>query len=358
MKKELKFIEKGLEDQVVYIGLDDHKNQWKVAIYTSLYEYKVFSQSVDPGQLYRYLTHHFPGWRYVSVYEAGFSGFWIHESLQSLGIESYVINPADLPESQKDRRRKNDKRDARNLARALRAGTLVGIYCPDRAWISLRALVRHRSKLVQSQTRWKNRIKSYLAYQGILLPQPWSERNWSGRFLHWLDQLLLGDTSARYTLDSMLEMLRSIRDQIRQVNQRLRHLAKDPRHQWVIQSLMSVPGIGMTSAWVIYTELIDPKRFARRDHLHSYCGLVPDLHQSADRSAHRGITSRANLYLRAILIEVSWHAIRKDPALQIYYRKAIQRMKGQQAIVKVAKKLLNRIRYVWIHQETYTCNYA
>ena len=198
MKKEVKIIEKILHEQVVYIGIDLHKKQWKIAIYTGLYEYKVFSQSPDPGQLYRYLTEHFPGWRYVSVYEAGFSGFWIHESLTSLGIESHVINPADLPESQKDRRRKSDKRDARNLAKALRAGTLTGIYCPNRDWISLRSLVRHRSKLVKSQTSWKNRIKSYLAYQGILIPTQWAQRNWSGGFLRWLDGLLLDD-STRYT---------------------------------------------------------------------------------------------------------------------------------------------------------------
>lgn len=356
MKKETKLIEKGGELQVVYIGIDVHKKQWKVAIYTPLYEYKVFSQNPDPGQLYVFLCKHFPGWRYLSVYEAGFCGFWIDASLSALGIENMVINPADLPESQKDRRRKTDTGDARKLAKALRGGFLKGIYCPSSSFQSLRSMVRHRSKLVKSQTIWKNRIKSYLSLHGVFISPCWQERNWSGHFLRWLYALPFGDQIQRATLASMLDTLRGIREEITRVNRRLRHLSKEAEHQPILACLTSVPGIGLISAWIIYTELMDLSRFASRDHLHSYCGLVPDLNQSGERDKGSGITRRSNRYLRAILVEASWQAIRRDPALQTYYQEQLSRMKAQQAIIRVAKKLVNRIRKCWVDQVPYQIN--
>jgi hypothetical protein len=46
-------------------------------------------------------------------------------------------------------------------------------------------------------------------------------------------------------------------------------------------------------------------------------------------------------------------AIRKDPALLLYYKQLLPRMNSNKAIVKVARKLLNRIRYVLVSQKEY-----
>jgi len=58
-------------------------------------------------------------------------------------------------------------------------------------------------------------------------------------------------------------------------------------------------------------------------------------------------------YLKNIIIEASWIAMRKDPALTISYLQLLKRMQGQKAIIKIAKKVVNRIRYVWIHNTEY-----
>ena len=104
-------------DQDIFIGLDVHKKSWTVSVYTQEFEHKTFNQPADPHVLARYLHRHFPGARYRCVYEAGYFGFWIHDALQVLGIDCIVIHPADVPVTDKERRRKNDRVDCRKLAR-------------------------------------------------------------------------------------------------------------------------------------------------------------------------------------------------------------------------------------------------
>ena len=57
-----------------------------------------------------------------------------------------------------------------------------------------------------------------------------------------------------------------------------------------------------------------------------------------------------------MLIECSWVAVREDPALLMAFGKLSKRMVKNRAIVRIvriARKLLNRIRYVLKHQEPY-----
>jgi transposase len=65
------------------------------------------------------------------------------------------------------------------------------------------------------------------------------------------------------------------------------------------------------------------------------------------------MTFRCNEYLRTLLIESSWQAIRLDPALMQYYHQHVINNKGHKVIVKVARKLLNRIRYVMKNRQPY-----
>lgn len=45
--------------------------------------------------------------------------------------------------------------------------------------------------------------------------------------------------------------------------------------------------------------------------------------------------------------------MRKDPALTISYLELLKRMRSQRAIIKIAKKVVNRIRHVWINNTEY-----
>ena len=65
-----------------------------------------------------------------ACYEAGPCGFGIARRLHQLGVECAVVAPSLTPTRAGDRL-KTDKRDARKLARLLRAGELTAIYIPE-----------------------------------------------------------------------------------------------------------------------------------------------------------------------------------------------------------------------------------
>ena len=157
-------------DQEIYIGLDVHKKNWTVSIFTEYFEHKTFSQNPDPKVLVNYLKRNFPAASYHSVYEAGYCGFWIHEALLEAGIHNIVINPADVPTKDKERKRKNNRVDSRKLARSLRNGDLEAIPVHQRELLEDRFLLRIRRDAVKQQTRYKNKIKGALTFFGALVP--------------------------------------------------------------------------------------------------------------------------------------------------------------------------------------------
>src|SRR5665647_3913396 len=150
--------------------MDVHLKSWTVTILTEELTHKTFNQPACADTLGNYLKRNFPGGTYHSVYEAGFSGFWTHYKLKEMGINNIVINPADVPTTQKEHLLKDDPTDSRKLARSLRSGVLKAIYVPEPLTMEDRSLVRSRATLVKDMGRYKSRIKSQLNLYGITYP--------------------------------------------------------------------------------------------------------------------------------------------------------------------------------------------
>jgi transposase len=124
---------------------------------------------------------------------------------------------------------------------------------------------------------------------------------------------------------------------------------------WV-RLLKTIPGISILTAMILLTELGEIGRFRSIDQLCSFVGLIPDIQGSGDKEHVTGITPRRHSHLRWLLIEASWIAVRRDPALMEAFDQYGKRMLKSKAIIKVAKKLLNRIRYVLKNEAQYvTC---
>ena len=340
--------------QNIYVGIDVHKLSWDVTIIINGMKVKKLSMNPKPQELYNYLTKHYPHGEYYSVYEAGFSGFWADRELRTLGINNIVVNPADVPTKSKERRTKTDRIDSGKLARELSVGHLDGIYIPEEKAESLRVLVRLRRQLVTDQTRQKNRIKSLLLFLGERVPEEVAEKHWSKRYITALRNLSIKQPESKRALVELLDNLESLRNQIASVVKQLRvYVSKDKEVSKIINLLISIPGIGFVLSIILYSEIIDIKRFGKLDELATYVGLSPAVYSSGEKEINLGLSKQKNKYLRNFLIESSWVAVRRDPALQMAYGKLCRRMSGQRAIIRISKKLLNRIRCVWSNQQPY-----
>lgn len=337
--------------QTIYCGLDAHKTNWKINGRMDDMEIISFSQNPDPALLKKHMDKNYPGAKIKVVYEAGFCGFGIQRSFQELGVECIVVNAADIPTTDKERKRKDDKRDARKLSRELADGSLNTIYVPQQSMEHARSLVRQRSRLVKDQSRCKNRIKHLLMFSGLAIKS--AEERWSQKYINELLELDCGTQELKLALYLAIEEYRQIRNVLKEATVFIKNLSKQEPFAEVQKNLQSIPGIGVINGMVIQTELMDIERFKTLDSLCDYVGLVPDISSSNDITKVKGITHRCNGFVRVAIIESSWTMMRKDPAMLMKYKEYRKRMKENKAIVRIGKHLLSRIRHVWKNKIKY-----
>ncbi|MDQ3846518.1 MAG: IS110 family transposase [Bacteroidota bacterium] len=336
------------------VGLDVHKRSWNAAIFLNGMYVRNIHQPPCPLALKKFLEAHYPGAHYRCAYESGKFGYWIHREFSALGIDCLVINPADIPSTHKDEIYKNDCRDARGLGQALSAGQLKSIYVPLVEQEADRNLLRHRKKLWRDLVRCKNRVKGFLDYLGVALPAQFDNANWSHNFIHWLQQLSFEHPANRMTLDYQIREVQMLRRELLNISNDIRKLMRSKKYKDLYYLLRTISGIGPLTAAALITEIGDMKRFPSFYHLNSFVGLMPMEHSSGERELKGRITVRKHRQLRSELIECAWAAKRNDPALALYYSEQVKKGKnGKAAIVKVARKLLSRIRYVWLSGKPY-----
>jgi transposase len=343
--------------QNIYVGFDVHLKSWKVTIMTEKLLHKTFSQSPNPELLYNYLVKNFPGGVYHSAYEAGFCGYWIHNKLKSFGINSIVVNPADIPTTDKEKVQKEDARDSRKIARTLRSGELRAIHVPSLKTLDDRSLMRTRSALVKDLVRNKNRVKSFLYFHGIEISESFSKQKaWSKCFIDWLGKIEMPEKSGKDALNAIVGTSTDLRASVLRVTKQITELSKTKEYQEQVSLLKGIPGIGLLTAMTILTELETINRFESFDNLSGFIGLVPSTRSSGDSDVVGDMTRRGHSVLRTALIESAWIAARLDPALTKSYHDYCKRMEPNKAIVRIARKLLSRIRYVLKNKKDYVCS--
>lgn len=345
--------------KIIFVGLDVHLKTWHATI---LFGQEAIQKSfgADAHALNSYLTNTYPGATYKVAYEAGYTGFWVHEALTALGMDVIVINPADVPTTDKEARNKTDIVDSRKIAFNLKAGLLKGNYVMSREAYEDRELIRQRKTLGKDLTRIKNRIKSNLAFHGIKMPEEFDKpsTHWSEKYVHALGQIKFKKKSGEDTMQCLLRYLDFLKSEIRTMNNQIKELSKSEHYKRNCEILMSVPGIGLLSSMILLTEIHDIKRFSHPDKLLSYFGIMPTEHSSGGRTRKGWLTTRKNNYLRKMIVESAWVAKTKDPTLSHCYNEAYKRSEPGRAIIKVAKKLIVRLYRIWTHEEQYVMGMA
>ena len=341
--------------QNIFAGIDVHLKSWTVTVETDEIALKTFNQPPEPEVLSKYLHRNFPGANYLCSYEAGFCGFWIHDQLKEMGMDCLVVNPADVPTKDKEKKQKCDRIDSRKIARSLRNGELDGIYVHPVEDREYRGLIRCRKKLAKDLTRCKNRTKSFLYFMGIKLPEEFANRSthWPNRFMKWLESIELKTLPGTITLRTYVEEASAIRKLQLNVTKEIRTLSKSEKYNKQVELIRSVCGVGPTSAMIFLTEIGDISRFKSLDKLSSYVGYIPNTSSTGEKERIGEMTNRGNHLLKETLIECSWVAIRHDPALLMKFKQLCGRMEPNKAIIRIARKLLNRIRFVLKNQQPY-----
>jgi transposase len=334
----------------IYVGIDVHKKKYVVVARVAQVVVKKWTTLANPQSLAQQLQQYFAGGIIHSVYEAGFSGFSLHRELSHQGIDSIVVHAAAV-EGAIHNRVKTDKRDAAKLATQLEAKRLRGIRVPSVAQEQQRLLSRTYAQFVQERATIKNQIRMKAHQFGLIEPEDCREMS------HSLVQIILNQSpSPEFTLvvTAHWQVWQALDEQIQHLKCHLKQQAEADPNDVVYRS---VPGVGLISARVLANELGDMSAFSNERQLFSYTGLTPSEHSSGEH-IHRGhITKQGNRYLRGLLLEIAWRAVRKDPALARCLERLTPRTGRKRAIIAVARKLIGKIRAAFRHGEGYQIDY-
>jgi transposase len=339
----------------LYIGLDIHKKSWSVHLRTDISDHKTITMPSHPEVLYDYVFKNFNDHDIHLVYEIGCCGFSAGRYFLQQGWNVTIVNPADVPRMDKQQYQKTDIHDCKNLAKQLKACQLQGIYIPDEKQDQLKSLLRQRAEITRSLRSSKNQIKSLLLYHGIEVPLQYDNPNWTKEFIQWIESIQWIQSTGKLAINSKLRIYKLLHQEHLQVANELRSYCRQ-QYKKDYYLLKSIPGIGGYLSAAVLAEVGDLRRFRNEKQFASYIGLIPMMKNSGATEKIIGVTPRCRALLRSYIIESAWVAYRLDPHMQAYYRKHIGK-NPKSIIVKIARKLLNRMLSVIKTETTYQTNY-
>lgn len=347
MRKMQDYVVRGKD---VFVGLEDSKRSWKLCVRSGGQIVDETSLPADYENLRNYLSGRFPECRVRVIYEAGFSGFWLHDRLVESGWEC-VVTPAHTVTQEKVKKVKTDKVDARRLARNLENGDYRRCVVPDREQREDRQVSRTITQLQREITANKNRIRRFLDFHG--LNQGNLKKKFSKGDYQRLEQLPLS-YPLQISLQALLSLVKFLEAQKASLLVELKKITAKERYGRSIAIKASFPGIAWLTATRLTLEWGDLSRFGSGQQLASYVGLTASEHSTGEE-VHRGrITGQGSGTVRAWLIQCAWRALSQDPVLLRKFE-AVRANSGskKKAIVAVARKLTVRLYHLERLGETY-----
>jgi transposase len=362
-------------------GIDVHKDMIKVAIRspgdkpgtrkTEVLEFRTFYgvlQEVARELRRRGVTH-------VAMEASGVYTEPVYHALTEQDFaEVLVVNPAHVKAL---KGHKTDARDCRRLAELLECGLLCGSYVPSAEQKEMRDLTRYRKKTVQGRASEIQRLQKVLESAGIKLGSVVSDVTGASATAM-IDALIDGERRGAVLADLAKGALRAAgkqadlsmaltgrftghhamlarmhRNQVKLADQAIARLDEQiagmaGRWQRELDLLLSIPGFGVVIAAVWLAEIGPaPHRwFASHEKLASWVSLCPGNNISAGKRKH-GRTGDAGTYIKPVLIEAAWSAIRVKGRLQSRYNRLVRRFGGaknpaakKKAITAIAHTLL------------------
>lgn len=306
-------------------------------------------------------------------YEASGSGYHFQRLLHSWGYHCDVIAPSLIPKKAGDRR-KNDFRDARELARNYAAGQLTIVHPPTEYEEAVRSVVRCRLDFKEKEKQTKQNINSLLISQG----HHWPKSKWTLQHRQWITQLQFSEPFLHKVLQEYLAHLEYLETCIKRLDRQIEDIAATEVYASSVKKLRALKGMGTLSAMILIAEITDFRRFASPRALMAFLGLIPSENTSGDKRKDGSITKAGNRRCRTQLIESVRHYIKQprmsrqmktdcaqiDPASAGIVQKCLQRlhkrywaltMKGKTrniALVAIAREFAGFIWALMTHDTT------
>jgi transposase len=321
--------------KIAHLGIDYHENTLSIAVWVRKKVHETVRIRNNDKITRMYLKKLSEKFTLRACYEASCSGYYFQRKMQSWGYHCEVIAPSSLPKKRGDRR-KNDFRDALNLAQNYANATLSIVHLPTEQEESVRSLIRCRSAFKETEKRAKHQINSLLLSQGLR----WPRSKWTFQHRKWLWELKMPNEHLQMVLDEHLGHLDYLQTRIKYLDQQIEQIADSELYGPAVRKLRAFKGIGTLSAMLFITEITDFRRFPNPRALMAFLGLIPSEDSSGDKQRGGPITKTGNSRCRTQLIECVQHYVKKP---QISYRMKADLAQVDPQSATIAIKCLKRL---------------
>jgi transposase len=239
--------------------------------------------------------------------------------------------------------KKTDLEDAGKLAWLLHRmpdAELPVVSAPSEQEEHRRALVSELRSKKHVRTALLNRLHSLFVRQGIVTVGKEDLRTTDNRSTQMA--MLRGYTlSEAKRLQEELSVVENHIDTIEA------EIVQDLRCEPLVAHLLSIPGVGPTTAMAFLAHVGNGSRFSHARQVSHFVGMTPRVDSSSDTTRIGSISKRGCIALRAVIVQAAWASIHSshDHSLKRKYKELVERRGKGRAIVAVARRILE---LMWI----------
>lgn len=330
-----------------YVALDIHKHYCVVAGVNRDGQVMLEPMRVEHEDLELWLQKHLFKSDQV-VIESTTNAWHVYDLLEPWVERVVVANPIKVRQIA-CARVKTDIRDTLILARLLAAHLVPTVWVPPQYVRQMRQLLSQRRQLVETHTQIVNRMHS-VAHRHHLKHEP--GKRFNEKTTGWQKDKALSSLE-QFQLSLEMENQAYIEKQIERLSKEVRRRCHKKPWAESMTYLMQLPGFGVITAMTVLAAIGEISRFESPRQLASYSGLTPGLEQSGTKNRGKGITKEGRRELRWALVEAAQMAVKSDPLWKRRFQEMQKRMHRNQAIVAVARRLLELVWVVLTRRQPY-----
>ena len=284
------------------------------------------------------------------VIEVGTHSAGMQEIITGEGHEVVVANPR-LMEGSKRRKRKNDRIDAKKLARLGRVDpqSLHPIRHRSREVRQDLVVLRAREALVAARTELINATRGLVKSMGTRLPKC-SSPSFGQKVKDVIPE------KVREALLPLVQLADALSDCIQSYDQKIEAGQRKVRAH---EAIAPGEGVGPITALAYVLTLENPEHFAKSRDVGPYLGLVPKQEDSGESQPQLGISKTGDTMVRKLLVGSAHYILGPfgpDSDLRRYGLRLCERggkNAKKRAAVAVARKLAILLHRLWVSGEVY-----
>ena len=316
-------------DIIHYLGVDFHPYQQTIAFVDKHGEIKTRQFYHADKVALRKFYRQFPKGSVVGVEACG-TFRWFEKMLFEMNFELRIGNPS-LIRKMALSVHKSDQRDAEHMLDLLMTNRFPEVKQRSEKSQIILSLLNYRDSLVRQRTAIANQLQAMARSFGLARFQTKAKSAKA--------KIVAANTSDEllFLVNSRFTMFENLTAEISSIEAKLHLEALSDEHAKLLQTHS---GIGDLTALCLVHTLGDVGRFARKEQVTAFVGLVPLNKSSGEKTRIGKISKHGSRLLRFLLGQAAQSS--KEEQLRMFYKQVSRRRGTPKAKVAAARKLLER----------------